>query len=101
MTVFTFSEETPNSLTVIPEVTNNRSSSRQIQPDLHTAPADPPTADSDELTIIHTKDNTSDAEKDVPVLPSVKQLANKFQVHKADDPKPVIVKKTVKSLSTY
>ena len=93
VTVFTFTEETPNSLTVIPEVTDNRSSSRQIQPSLHTAPADPPTADSDNLTIRLNEDEKGDVEEDVPVLPSVKKLANKFQVNKADDPCPVIVNK--------
>ena len=94
----TFSEEKPNSLTVIPEVSNNRSSSRQIQPSLHTAPADPPTADSDDLTIRLHEENATDVEVYVPVLPSVKKLANKFQVNKVDDLNPVIVNKKVENI---
>jgi hypothetical protein len=93
VTVFTFTEEAPNSLTVIPEVTNNRSLSRQIQPSMHIAPADPPIADSDDLIVILKDDTKGDAEEDVPVLPSVKKLANKFQVNKVDDPDPVIINK--------
>ena len=80
--VFTFTEEAPNSLTVIPEVTNNRSSCRQIHPAKHIAPAYPPTAGGDDLDLKHTEDTKSDADndsEDVPVLPSVKELATKFK----------------------
>ena len=50
---------------------------------------------SDDLIIRLNEDNKIDVEEDVPVLPSVKKLAHKFQVNKADDPSPVIVNKKV------
>ena len=96
VTVFTFTEEAANSLTVIPEMTNNRSSSHQINPAKHIAPAYPPTAGGYDLNLKHTEDTKSDADNDteyVPVLPSVKLLATKFQAVKTKNSKPAVATK--------
>ena len=70
-------------------------SSRQIDPSLYTAPADPPVTDNEDLT--DTDDDTADEEKeDIPVLPSVKQLANKFQILEPYKTQPALTTKQVR-----
>ena len=102
VTVFTFTEEAPNSLVVIPEMNKNRISSRQINPGLHTAPADPPAAVNDHLNMKHTDDSKivdKDDSEDVPVLPSVKELANIFKVIKpVDNRKENVTKKVIRNV---
>jgi len=94
VTVLLFTEEAGNSL--IPEEENKRSSSRQIHPDSHIAPAEPPRNINDDLSIEHVddiKDGACEDTADVSVLPSVKELANKFKVKKAEDTKLVTATK--------
>merc|ERR1711892_207509 len=69
--------------------------SRQIQPSSRIAPAYPPTADEDVFNGIAAtaEDDTTDdiSDEDIPVLPSVKQLANRFQIQRPDNSEPVPV----------
>ena len=73
--------------------------SRQIHPNSYFAPEDPPPTDSSDLDsrgntiqkpVIHNIETESEEEDDeqVPVLPSVKQLANRFQTLKTVESKP-------------
>ena len=76
--------------------------SRQIHPSSYVAPEEPPRNVSDDhngrgnsVSVNHPVKNNSDTESDemeneeqVPVLPSVKNLSNKFQVLKTSESKP-------------
>lgn len=104
VTVFGLHEDLTTGLSVkqVPEGGFNRSleKARQIQPSSHIAPAEPPTAGRDDLNnttdngVHHIQygidDKSDDEDVEVPVLPSVKQLANRFQVMKASQLQPLM-----------
>ena len=78
-------------------------SSRQIEPSVYVAPAYPPSAnENDDLSDTSVDDSDGDdEEEDIPVLPSVKQLANKFQILNPCQTQPVEPTKQVTPLVFY
>ena len=68
--------------------------SRQIQPISYIAPAAPPPAVDDDLTSSKDTDGQHTRHEEyVPVLPSVKKLANKFQVMQENVSRQIILTK--------
>ena len=73
--------------------------SRQIQPSTYFPPIEPPVINSDEpYNSTDTPDDVHDdiaEDEDVPVLPSVRQLARQFQILRPSGSKPSVVTKQV------
>ena len=73
--------------------------SRQIQPSTYFPPIEPPVINSDEpYNSTDTADDVHDdiaEDEDVTVLPSVRQLASKFQILRPSGSKPIVVMKQV------
>ena len=74
--------------------------SRQIQPSTYFAPIEPPVINSDEpYNSTDTADDVRDdiaEDEDVPVLPSVRQLARKFQILRQSHSKSSVVTKKLR-----
>ena len=75
----------------------NMERSKQIEPSLYEAPADPPDADNDDLSDT-TEHDTGEEEVNIPVLPSVRQLANKFQILNPHKSEPTLATSQVRYL---
>ena len=71
-------------------------SSRQIDPNLYEVPADPPHTDNTDHTDTSDDEAGDEDKDDIPVLPSVKQLANKFQILKPYKTEPPMTTKQVR-----
>ena len=73
--------------------------SRQIQPSTYFPPIEPPVINSDEpYNSTDTPDDVHDdiaEDEDVPVLPSVRQLARQFQILRPSHSNPIVVTKQV------
>jgi hypothetical protein len=93
VTVLGTVEEIPTHLSVSPE------RSRQIQPSSYFPPIEPPVNKSDE--VYNSTDTAEDVhddiaeDEDVPVLPSVRQLARQFQILRPSHSKQSVVTKQV------
>ena len=97
VTVFTFTEEAPESLCSIPEVDFKRFSTRQQVPENDTLSMTPPTGNEFDHKALVNKSTMADENKEcnenIPVLPSVKKLVSKFQIPKTSEDKQQSTKK--------
>ena len=99
VTVFTFTEEAPESLCSIPEVDLKRCSTRQQVPENDTPTVTPPIniefdhkAPVNQSTIAN---EDKDCNENIPVLPSVKKLVSKFQILKTSEDEHQSTKKVL------